>query len=70
MAAYLRPNGSIRKTDAYELGKVLSRRAPYFLLMTATPHKGDPDNKRAGGRPPPAAWATSTGSTSCGWATG
>lgn len=53
MAAYLRPNGSIRKTDAYELGKVLSRRAPYFLLMTATPHKGDPDNKRVGGRPPP-----------------
>jgi len=52
MAAYLRPNGSIRKTDAYELGEVLSRRAPHFLLMTATPHKGDPDNKRVGGRPP------------------
>ena len=46
MAAYLRPGGSIRKTDAYELGEVLSRRAPHFLLVTATPHKGDPDNYR------------------------
>jgi len=53
MAAYLRPNVSIRKTDAYELDKVLLRRAPHFLLMTATPRKGDPDNKRVGGRPPP-----------------
>ena len=46
MAAYLRPNGSIRKTDAYELGEILSRHATHFLLMTATPHKGDPDNYR------------------------
>jgi superfamily II DNA or RNA helicase len=46
MAAYLRPNGSIQKTQAYRLGEVLSRRGTHFLLMTATPHKGDPDNYR------------------------
>ena len=46
MAAYLRPGGSVRKTDAYRLGEILSRRATHFLLMTATPHKGDPDNYR------------------------
>jgi superfamily II DNA or RNA helicase len=46
MAAYKRPNGSIRRTHAYQLGEVLSRRSLHFLLMTATPHKGDPDNYR------------------------
>ena len=46
MAAYRRPNGSIRKTQAYELGEVLSRHTTHFLLMTATPHKGDPENYR------------------------
>ncbi len=46
MAAYRRPNGSTDKTDAYKLGEILSRRATHFLLMTATPHKGDPDNYR------------------------
>lgn len=46
MAAYKRPNGSIRRTHAYELGEVLSRHSLHFLLMTATPHKGDPDNYR------------------------
>ncbi len=46
MAAYLRPTGSIRRTQAYRLGEVLSRHATHFLLMTATPHKGDPDNYR------------------------
>jgi SNF2 family DNA or RNA helicase len=46
MAAYRRPNGSIRRTQAYELGEVLSRHTTHFLLMTATPHKGDPDNYR------------------------
>ncbi len=44
MAAYRRPNGSVRKTQAYELGEVLSRHSTHVLLMTATPHKGDPDN--------------------------
>lgn len=46
MAAYLRPNNSVRKTQAYRLGEVLSRHSTHFLLMTATPHKGDPDNYR------------------------
>jgi superfamily II DNA or RNA helicase len=46
MAAYRRPNGSVRKTQAYELGEVLSRHTAHFLLMTATPHKGDPENYR------------------------
>jgi len=44
MAAYRRPNGSIRRTQAYELGEVLSRHTTHLLLMTATPHKGDPEN--------------------------
>lgn len=32
------------KTLAYQLGEELSRRTDHFLLMTATPHKGDPEN--------------------------
>ncbi|MFP4346418.1 MAG: helicase-related protein [Anaerolineales bacterium] len=46
MAAYRRSTGSLRKTHAYELGEVLSRHSTHFLLMTATPHKGDPENYR------------------------
>ena len=47
MAAYQRrPNASLEKTQNYELGEVLSRHTTHFLLMTATPHKGDPDNYR------------------------
>lgn len=46
LAAYRKPNGSTVKTQAYELGEVLTRRAIHFLLMTATPHKGDPENYR------------------------
>jgi len=33
-----------KKTLAYKLGEALSERTDHFLLMTATPHKGDPDN--------------------------
>src|SRR6267378_1722029 len=33
-----------RKTLAYQLGEALSEMTDHFLLMTATPHKGDPDN--------------------------
>src|SRR5271169_6682421 len=33
-----------QKTLAYQLGEELSRRTDHFLLMTATPHKGDPKN--------------------------
>jgi superfamily II DNA or RNA helicase len=46
LAAYVRPNGSIYKTQAYQLGEVLSRHTTHLLLTTATPHKGDPDNYR------------------------
>jgi len=33
-----------RKTLAYRLGESLSAMTDRYLLMTATPHKGDPDN--------------------------
>jgi superfamily II DNA or RNA helicase len=33
-----------KKTLAYELGEELSKLTDHYLLMTATPHKGDPDN--------------------------
>jgi len=33
-----------KKTLAYRLGEELSNMTDHFLLMTATPHKGDPDN--------------------------
>lgn len=35
-----------RKTYAYRLGESLSRMTDHFLLMTATPHKGDQDHFR------------------------
>ena len=35
-----------RKTLAYQLGEHLSEMTDHFLLMTATPHKGDPKNFR------------------------
>lgn len=46
LAAYRRPNGAIEKRQAYELGETLTRHTTHFLLMTATPHKGDPENYR------------------------
>src|SRR5579863_2742601 len=33
-----------KKTLAYQLGEALSGMTDHFLLMTATPHKGDPEN--------------------------
>jgi superfamily II DNA or RNA helicase len=33
-----------KKTLAYQLGEALSAMTDHFLLMTATPHKGDADN--------------------------
>ncbi len=35
-----------RKTLAYQLGESLSEMTDHYLLMTATPHKGDPQNFR------------------------
>ena len=40
MTAY----SSDRKSLAYQIGEALSERTDHFLLMTATPHKGDVDN--------------------------
>src|SRR5260370_28800219 len=40
MAAY----SADKKTLAYKLGEALSTMTDPYLLMTATPHKGDPDN--------------------------
>ena len=33
-----------KKTLAYQLGEALSGLTDHYLLMTATPHKGDPEN--------------------------
>ena len=35
-----------KKTLAFQIGEALSQRTDHLLLMTATPHKGDPDNFR------------------------
>lgn len=40
MSAY----SSEKKTLAYQLGEKLSEMTDHYLLMTATPHKGDPKN--------------------------
>lgn len=32
------------KTERYRLGELLSAQTDHFLLMTGTPHKGDPEN--------------------------
>lgn len=42
MSAY----SSDKKTLAYQLGERLSEMTDHYLLMTATPHKGDPENFR------------------------
>lgn len=34
------------KTYAYRLGESLSKMTDHYLLMTATPHKGDPEHFR------------------------
>ena len=46
MSAY-RYGDKITKTNRYRLGEVLSKVAdPHLLFLTATPHKGDPENFR------------------------
>lgn len=40
MSAY----GEEKKTLAYQLGESLSEMTDHYLLLTATPHKGDPEN--------------------------
>ncbi|QAV33176.1 SNF2 family N-terminal domain-containing protein [Fervidobacterium changbaicum] len=45
MSAY-RYGDKTEKTDRYRLGEVLSRITDHLLFLTATPHKGDPENFR------------------------
>ncbi|MEN3026935.1 MAG: helicase-related protein [Chlorobiota bacterium] len=45
MAAY-RYGDKTKKTDRYRLGELLSRTSQFLLLLTATPHRGDPENFR------------------------
>ncbi|MEM3480931.1 MAG: helicase-related protein [Candidatus Korarchaeum sp.] len=45
MAAY-RYSDKVERTERYRLGEVISRNATHLLFLTATPHKGDPENFR------------------------
>ncbi|MDQ4077925.1 MAG: SNF2-related protein [Chloroflexota bacterium] len=43
MAAY-QYGQDVKKTDRYQLGELLAEQANHYLFLTATPHKGDPEN--------------------------
>jgi SNF2 family DNA or RNA helicase len=45
MSAYLYGD-KVKLTERYKLGKVLSQNTNHLLFLTATPHKGDPENFR------------------------
>lgn len=45
MAAY-RYGDKEEKTQRYRLGEIISQRTNHLLFLTATPHKGDPENFR------------------------
>lgn len=45
MSAY-RYGDKVSKTGRYKLGEVLSESTDHLLFLTATPHKGDPENFR------------------------
>jgi len=45
MAAY-KYGEKTQKTQRYKLGEVLSRNSNHLLFLTATPHRGDPENFR------------------------
>jgi superfamily II DNA or RNA helicase len=45
MAAY-RYGNKLSRTERYRLGEVLSQNSDHMLFLTATPHKGDPENFR------------------------
>jgi superfamily II DNA or RNA helicase len=45
MAAY-RFGQQLSKTERYRLGEALSRNSHFLLFLTATPHRGDPENFR------------------------
>lgn len=45
MAAY-RYGDKLSKTERYHLGSAISKNSDHLLFLTATPHKGDPENFR------------------------
>jgi superfamily II DNA or RNA helicase len=45
MAAY-EYGGQMKRTERYKLGELLSRNCNFMLFLTATPHRGDPNNFR------------------------
>lgn len=45
MAAY-KYGEKTKRTDRYKLGELISRNTKFLLFLTATPHKGDPENFR------------------------
>ena len=45
MAAY-QYGDKLDKTSRYRLGEMLSKSSTHLLFLTATPHKGDPENFR------------------------
>jgi SNF2 family DNA or RNA helicase len=45
MSAYMYGN-KLEKTERYRLGEILSKMSEHLLFLTATPHKGDPENFR------------------------
>lgn len=45
MSAY-KYGDETKKTDRYQMGEVLSRITEHLLFLTATPHRGDPENFR------------------------
>ncbi len=46
MAAYRYGENKTTKTERYRLGELLSRTSHFLLFLTATPHRGDPENFR------------------------
>ena len=46
MSAYKYGDKAPTKSDRYELGELLSKNSNHLLFLTATPHKGDPENFR------------------------
>ena len=46
MAAYSYGDNKTEKTQRYRLGEVLSKTSNHLLFLTATPHRGDPENFR------------------------
>jgi len=46
MAAYKYGKHKTERTERYRLGEVISKTANHLLFLTATPHKGDPENFR------------------------